>query len=137
MFKVFCDKVYTMEEIKSIPSTTLAFIGDAYFSLIVRTHTLNEKTAKPVVLHKMTTRYVNAEAQSEFLVKIVPLLNQVEQDIVRRARNAPSNTKSKNYGLAEYKKATGLEALFGYLYLTNQQERINTFLDILFAEGNK
>jgi len=137
MFKVSCDKVYTMEEIKNIPSTTLAFIGDAYFSLIVRTHTLNEKTAKPVILHKMTTCYVNAEAQSKFLITLMPLLNQEEQDIVRRARNAPSNTKSKNYGLAEYKKATGLEALFGYLYLTNQQERINTFLKILFLEDSK
>lgn len=129
MFSISLDKVYTHTELMNIPSTTLAFVGDAYFSLLVRTIVLNNCNAKPTKLHRLTSQYVNAEAQSNLLEDILPLLSEVESDVVRRARNAPNNTKSKHFGLADYKRATALEALIGYLYLSNNCDRITELLD--------
>lgn len=128
MFSIRLDKVYTHTELMNIPSTTLAFIGDAYFSLLVRTIILEHCNAKPTKLHKITSQYVNAEAQSTLLDEILPKLNDIESDVVRRARNAPNNTKSKHFGLADYKRATALEALIGYLYLSDNNDRLNELL---------
>ena len=128
MFSIRLDKVYTHTELMNIPSTTLAFVGDAYFSLLVRTAVLKNCNAKPTKLHKLTSQYVNAEAQSKLLEDILPSLNETESDVVRRARNAPNNTKSKHFGLADYKRATALEALIGYLYLSSNSNRLNELL---------
>ena len=121
-------------ELNTLPISTLAWVGDAVYSLIAREFELSKFQGKPNKLHKMATSLVNAKAQSDALDKIAHTLNEREQSIVRRARNSPITTKSKNYGLAEYKKATGLEALFGYLYLSNKQERIDEILNIILGE---
>lgn len=136
MLTVKLDRAYSLQELKDIPSTTLAFVGDAYFSLLVRTMVLSSSKAKSHKLHILATQYVNAEAQSMILQQIQDKLTTDEAMVVRRARNAPSNTKSKHYGLAEYKKATALEALIGYLYLSNNCERIDELLSGVI-ENNK
>ena len=111
-----------------LSTDALAYVGDAYFTLYCREQVLARHNAKPYRLNAIVTRLVNAHAQSEFLDKILPILSSAENDIVRRARNSPTTTKSKNYGLAEYKRATSFEALIGYLYLTDKT-RLSQVLD--------
>ncbi len=110
---------YSVQQVNLMSTDALAYIGDAYFTLRCRLEVLQHHNAKPAKLHLTVTNLVNAHAQSEFLDKITPNLTEEEQDVVRRARNSPTTTKSKNYGLAEYKRATSFEALLGFLYLTN------------------
>lgn len=134
MIKFFTETKFTENELLSIPSSTLAWIGDAVFSLCAREYELRFNHGKPAKLNKLATVWVNAAAQAESLDKILPNLTQQEQDVVRRAKNAPITTKSKHYGLAEYKRATGLEALIGYLYLLDNSERLNEILRLIFGD---
>ena len=134
MIKFFTETKFTENELLSIPSSTLAWIGDAVFSLCAREYELRFYHGKPAKLNKLATIWVNAAAQAELLDKISPNLTQQEQDVVRRAKNAPITTKSKHYGLAEYKRATGLEALIGYLYLLDNSERLNEILRLIFGD---
>lgn len=134
MIKFFTETKFTENELLSIPSSTLAWIGDAVFSLCAREYELRFYHGKPAKLNKLATIWVNAAAQAELLDKISPNLTQQEQDVVRRAKNAPITTKSKHYGLAEYKRATGLEALIGYLYLLDNNERLNEILGLIFGD---
>lgn len=121
---------YSVQQVNLMSTDALAYIGDAYFTLRCRLEVLKHHNAKPAKLHVGVTGLVNAHAQSEFLEKIMPNLTTEEEDIVRRARNSPTTTKSKNYGLAEYKRATSFEALLGFLYLTNQK-RLEQIIDMV------
>ena len=134
MIKFFTETKFTENELLSIPSSTLAWIGDAVFSLCAREYELRFNHGKPAKLNKLAIVWVNAAAQAESLDKILPNLTQQEQDVVRRAKNTPITTKSKHYGLAEYKRATGLEALIGYLYLLDNNERLNEILRLIFGD---
>ena len=134
MIKFFTETKFTENELLSIPSSTLAWIGDAVFSLCAREYELRFNHGKPAKLNKLATVWVNAASQAELLDKISPNLTQQEQDVVRRAKNTPITTKSKHYGLAEYKRATGLEALIGYLYLLDNNERLNEILRLIFGD---
>lgn len=121
----------TKEQVNMLSTDALAYLGDAYFTLVCRLRVLQAHNTKPAKLHPTVTNLVNAHAQSEFLEKIATLLNKEESDIVRRARNSPTTTKSKHYGLAEYKRATSFEALIGFLYLTDKQ-RLEVVLNEVF-----
>ncbi len=125
---------YKEEELLNISVSTLAWIGDAVYSLCCREFELGKNKSKPAVLHRLATARVNAGSQSEVLERVIPILNEVELGVVRRAKNSPITTKSKHYGLAEYKRATGFEALVGYLYLLNKQERLNQILELALGE---
>lgn len=102
----------------------LAYIGDAVYEIIVRTMVLLKGNAPVNKLHKQAKEYVNAKAQAELYHRIATYLTEEEQAIFRRGRNAKSFTTPKNMEIADYRHATGLEALFGYLYLKGQMERI-------------
>ena len=130
-------KNFTESELLNILTSTLAWIGDAVYSLCAREFEMGLYKGKPNKLHKMTTKLVNANAQSLALEKIYPFLNETEQSVVRRAKNSPITTKSKHYGLADYKRATGLEALVGYLYLLDNTKRLNEILKIIFEENEQ
>jgi len=130
----FTYKKYTELELIDVPSSTLAWVGDAFFSLCAREWELSFSKAKPVKLNKKVVGAVNANAQANFLEKLTPHLNEAELGVVRRARNSPITTKSKNYSLAEYKKATAFEALIGWLYLLGNNERLNEILKIIFGD---
>lgn len=134
MLKFFTETKFTQDELQSIPSATLAWIGDAVYSLCAREYELRFNHGKPAKLNKAVTEWVNANAQSVSLEKILPFLTDEEASVVRRARNAPITTKSKHYGIADYKRATGLEALIGYLYLSNDMERLNKILELIFGD---
>ncbi|MBQ7557662.1 MAG: ribonuclease III [Lachnospiraceae bacterium] len=108
---------------KSCPPLTLAYIGDAFIELCVRSYVVMSGRAPASKLHRETVSFVNAESQAELLRAMEPELTDEEKDICRRGRNAKSNTRSKNASITDYRKATGLEALAGYLYLEGRAGR--------------
>ena len=127
----FEKEVYSDYDVLNMPSTTLAFVGDALFSLFVKVKVLN-KFSKSGKFHTLSTKIVNAHSQKMILERLEPILNEQEKDVVRRAKNTHTSSKSKNSGLADYKKATAFEALLGYLYLTKREQRLNEILNLSF-----
>ena len=109
----------------------LAFIGDAVFSLYVRTEICLQNNIKANELHKLSIDYVKASGQSDFMEKLLPNLNEFEMEVYKRARNYKTTNIAKNAKVNDYKRATGLEALLGYLYLCGKNERLNEILRML------
>lgn len=110
-------------EPKEVSSLALAYIGDAIYEILVRTMVLSKGNAPVNKLHKKSKEYVNAKAQAELYHSIAEYLTEEEQAVFRRGRNAKSFTTPKNMTIADYRYATGLEALFGYLYLKGDMKR--------------
>ncbi len=124
-------KSYTHREVVEINSLNLAFIGDAVWTLMVREYFCEHTNFKNNNLHKLTTRFVKASYQSVALENLQEILTIEEKDVARRARNTKMNTVSKNSSIADYKKATGFEAVIGYLYLLGNFDRIRYFFSLL------
>lgn len=103
---------------------TLAYIGDAVFSLFVRTRMLEKAEYRSRELNAKVNACVKATAQSAMLEAVLPVLSDEEKDVARRARNCHTPAKAKNAGLMDYKRATALEALFGWLYLRGEIARL-------------
>ena len=111
----------------------LAYIGDSVYELFVRTKVIEEHPDMPAYkLHKLTVGYVKAHAQSNSVCAIENILTEDELAAYKRGRNAKSATVPKNADLTEYRRATGFEALIGYLYLKNDRERLEKIMDIAF-----
>ena len=106
----------------------LAFIGDAVFSLYIRHKVVLENKEKIKELHSHTTHFVKASEQSYFSDKLHNIYNEEELAIFKRARNYKTANIAKNAKLSDYKKATGFEAVLGYLYLSGKIERLNELL---------
>ncbi len=114
---------------KQLSSVTLAFIGDAVHSLYVREKLVFYKDDKGANLNKKTAEIVRASAQANFFDKIYPILTEEEIEVFKRARNTKKGTRAKNATVGEYNKATGFEALIGFLYITGNTERLNYLLN--------
>jgi len=110
----------------------LAYIGDAVFEIYVRQRLVAGYTRKPHELHRAATRHVSAAAQAKLLERWQPLLTGEEADIVRRGRNTKSGQPPKNADPADYRHATALECLVGYLYYRGDKERLEQLIDIAF-----
>lgn len=108
-------------------SLELAYLGDALYDLYVREH-LIARGGRVRALHREAVSLVCAHAQSEALSRVEGMLTEAEADVVRRARNA-RQTPPRNADIGEYHRATALEALLGYLYVTAQRERMNAILN--------
>lgn len=106
----------------------LAFVGDSVHTLYIREHVLSAPTLKIENYHTITSKHCKAAAQAKALEAIMPILNEEEQEIVRRGRNAKPKHQAKNASSAEYSFATAFEVLIGWLYLSNQQERLQEIL---------
>lgn len=126
MFDIFT--TISEREAQNLNAVTLAFVGDAVYSLYVREKLVISTTFSTGMLQKLTSGEVSAHGQSELLEKLAPKFTQTEADIFRRGRNAKKPTRSKNATVAEYNKSTGFEAVLGYLYLTGQYKRISQLL---------
>lgn len=113
---------------------TLAYIGDAYFELVVRQELLKRGLVKVEKLHNSAVKYTSAEGQKVALDKIYDHLTEEEVKFFKRGRNQSTNRKARNADLATYKQATGFESLFGHLYLTEQFTRIHELLGLIFEE---
>jgi ribonuclease-3 family protein len=119
----------SISEAKDRNSLVFAFVGDAVFSLFVRTYLATKNTAKAGKLHTTAVQFVRASYQSMLIDELLPGLTETEHQVVMSARNAKTNNVAKNSNLVEYKKSTSFEALLGYLYLTNQKERLFEILE--------
>ena len=111
-------------DIKTYSPLALAYIGDGIYALLIRTIVISEGNCQPEKLHKKSASLVKAEKQSQMMGIIEPLLTEEEQAVFKRGRNAKSYTMAKNATMSDYRRATGFEALMGYLYLTDQMNRM-------------
>ncbi len=112
------------KDIRTYSPLTLAFVGDCVFDLIIRTVIVERANRSPHDLHKMKSAIVKAKTQAELGEIIQDLLSDEEQAVYKRGRNAKSGSTAKNASVGDYRKATALEALMGYLFLLNQEDRI-------------
>ena len=112
---------------------TLAYIGDTIYDLYVRSHLISSTQYTVANLHSKATKLVCASAQAKSYQKIEPLLSDEEKDIFRRGRNTHSSVP-KSSNPSDYRTATGLEALLGYLYLTEQDDRLNELMSIIIHD---
>ena len=110
--------------------STLAYIGDAVFELMVRSYVLEHGSKQPDRLHKHATAIVNAASQSAMIAAMQEVLSDEETAIYKRGRNSSTATSAKHQSIADYRRATGLEALFGFLYLEGREARMQELFDI-------
>ncbi len=110
-------------DIKTYSPLTFAYIGDCILDLIVRTVIVEKKNKSNNDLHKEAIQYVNARTQARMTAVLEDVLTQEELEIYKRGKNAKTSSSAKNASLSEYHKATGLEALLGYLYMTERMDR--------------
>lgn len=111
-------------DIRTYSPLTLAYIGDGIFDIVIRSVVVGKGNTKASQLHKHTSSIVKAHTQAVMIEALEPHLTKEEADIYRRGRNAKSPTMAKNATMADYRKATGFEALMGYLYLSDDFERV-------------
>ena len=112
------------QDVRAYSPLTLAYMGDAIYELVIRSVVVERANRSANDLHKKTVRYVKAPTQAAMIVALVPELTEEEEAVYKRGRNAKSYTAAKNASLGDYRKATGFEALMGFLYLTGQTERL-------------
>ena len=117
--------------IQSTPTLNLAFIGDGVYDLLVREYLVTHSAAHVGELNQMKVKMVNCKSQAEYIKLILPVLTEEETEIYKRGRNTKVNSASKHSTLSDYHAATGLEALFGWLYLKGRQERINELFTLI------
>ena len=115
-------------DIREVSPSVLAYVGDAVFELYIRLHVASRKVTKSGTLHKQAIMHVRAQAQANAVRVLLPELTEDEATIFRRAKNSNPISMAKNASPADYKYATGLEAVIGYLYLTDQKERLDYLL---------
>lgn len=110
--------------LKKVSSITLAFYGDAVHSILVRTYFLDKGYELSNNLHKLCSKYCSAKGQAQMLEFILPILDENDYNVIKRARNSKTHNPPKNCNLEIYKKATSLEALLGYLMIAGQEEKV-------------
>ncbi len=120
-----------MDKVSQMSTQKLAFLGDAVYELLVRERIVTEREGKIGELHNIKVSKVCCEAQSEFFKKLEPLFTEDELAIYRRGKNIRSGRVPKNVEPNVYYCATGLEAVFGYLYLSRKISRVEEFLKIM------
>ncbi len=121
-------------ELNALSALALAHAGDAVYELLVRTRLLTGGHATNGSVHQETVKYVSAPAQASAMDVLLPLLTEEENAAYRRGRNAHVRAIPKNATHEQYSKATGLEALFGYLYLSGRNERVLELFNALTEE---
>lgn len=121
----------TGTEAEKLSPVVLAFMGDAVYETLVRNHLISVAHTPASKLHHACVEFVKASAQAEATRVLSPILSEEEHTILRRGRNANTTHVPKNAAPADYRYATGLEALFGYLYLSGRKERIEEIFDAI------
>ncbi|MBO4651093.1 MAG: ribonuclease III [Clostridiales bacterium] len=116
------------EDIREVPTSVLAYVGDAVYELHIRMHIVACFGGQSGVLHKKAVRYVSAPAQAHAIRVLHDELSEEEQNVFRRGKNGHQGSMAKNASPADYKYATGLETLIGYLYLSGKEERMEELI---------
>ena len=133
---VIC-RMIDKEKAGLFPPLVLAYIGDSVYEVYTRKKLLEKNPNLPAhKLHKENIKYVKAKAQSDAMEKIEPLLSEQELGIYKRGRNAKSATAPKNADLVDYRRATGFEALIGFLELSGQTDRLLEIMETAFHNIN-
>lgn len=122
------------QDIRSFSPLTLAYIGDCVYELIVRTVVVERGNRQPQKLQKESAEFSRAGTQCRIYEALLSEVTEEEADILRRGKNAHFHTKARNATPSEYRKATALEALIGYLYLTGRMERVLELLKVGFCK---
>lgn len=122
----------TEAEASALPSLTLAYIGDGIYEIGIRRFLISKGIRKVDELHKTAVDYVKASFQSGFYYHLTNLLTEEELAVMKRGRNTKTGHKPKSSDAAEYHNATGVEALFGYIWLSNQTDRLNELFSVLY-----
>lgn len=125
---------FTPAQVNAISNVGLAHVGDGVFELLCRTYLCakGDKTVK--TLHRDSVNMVKATAQAQYAEKLLPLLTPQEQDYYRRGKNAHTHTAPKSATPKQYAMATGLETLFGALYLLGRTDRLNELFHVIVKE---
>ena len=121
---------------KQLSPLTLAFIGDTVYDLLVREEIICDANRSANDLHALAVKQVKASAQAQAVESILDLLTEDELSVFKRGRNAKTAHIAKNASTADYHKATGLEAVFGYLYLSGETDRIKELYNIIRSVDN-
>lgn len=124
-----------MENVNLLSPSVLAFVGDAVYGLYVRTK-LSEVNRPSGELHKLSVEYVKASAQAKAFKVIENILTEKEMSVFKRGRNFHTSSTPKSATGGEYHTATGLECLFGFLYLSDNKQRADELFDIIWQEQN-
>lgn len=117
--------------------SNLAYIGDAYYELRVRKHLIEKGITKNKELRKVSIAYVSANAHQQIYYAICDYFSEIERQIFLRGRNNAPHGYRKNVDKIAYQISTGLEAVIGYLYLSEDKERLESLIDIIFKEVEK
>lgn len=121
----------SVQDVNKISMLGLAHVGDAVYELLYRSKLCTDGHTAVAEMHRMTVAFVRAEAQAEAAAKLLPVLTTEEASVYKRGRNAKVNSVPHNADIGQYHAATGLEALFGWLYLLGRTERINELFNII------
>ena len=111
-------------DVRAYSPLTLAYIGDAVYEMVIRTVIVERANKAANELHKKTVKYVQAGTQAAMIMALQDILTEDEMAVFKRGRNAKSNTSAKNASITDYRKATGFEALIGFLYLMDDMDRV-------------
>ena len=120
-----------VQDVNKISMLGLAHVGDAVYELLYRSKLCTDGHTAVAEMHRMTVAFVRAEAQAEAAAKLLPVFTPDEASVYKRGRNAKVNSVPHNADIGQYHAATGLEALFGWLYLLGRTERINELFNII------
>lgn len=125
-FDSYMQDIFRMKEvdIREYSPLALAYIGDSIYDLVIKSIILNSGNKQVQKLHQDTSRFVNAAAQSKMMRKMQEYLTEEEHAVFKRGRNAKSVSPAKNQSITDYRRATGFEALMGWLYLKKEWKRI-------------
>ena len=130
----FFETNMTKAEIDAISNLGLAHMGDCVYEMLVRAYLCAQGNKTVAQLHKQTITMVKATYQAEFVDKMLPLLTEDEMTYYRRGKNSHVHAVPKSATPAQYAKATGLEAMFGYLFLSGKKERANEIFNLVMKE---
>lgn len=117
-------------DISQMSPLVWAYMGDAVYEKFIREYVIRQGLCKNGLLHRKSIKYVSAKGQAKIVRELEEFLTDEENDIVRRGRNANPHSTAKNADIIEYKYATGFEALIGWLYLNEEEERLHEILNI-------
>ncbi len=122
-------------DLREVPMSTLAYIGDAVYELHVRMHVLGSGHAKSGALHKRSVHYSKASFQAAAGERLHEVLTEDEKQLIQRGRNSSPGTMAKNVSPQTYRLASGFECLIGYLYLAGEHERLEEIIRMVLNNG--
>ena len=122
--------------LKTVSNAALAYLGDSVIEVCVREHLVSQGISSSAHLNKASLEFVRASAQAEAMKRLLPILDEEETAVFKRGRNIGHTNTPKSASVGEYRMATGMEALFGWLHLSGRRERINELFRVACDIGN-